>query len=263
MNRTNFRPLRLSLALAAFALNLFLVAQRTPTPPAPCPKAAASDATPTPAGVGSASLQSVPQPTPINIARQEVVRMGVLGRVRVTAYETEEHTRLLFEDADSGKELLSYEMADGSLNPRLRFKAMHFKGLPDPVIVAVSLSPGGSDSTYEMEAFGPVEGRLQELTRTDALTTDEEGGFYIGDLGQGVGLGAAVWEDLDERGAHHDPHRYKITFYKWNDENVQFELNKTITTRREFASDKAALRSAGLHFKDVRDGVPELNFSDE
>lgn len=271
MNRAHFRPLPLAVALAAFALNLIFVRPRTP--PAPCESEPAAvvpprgDAAQTPqqtyAQTPAPVTEAAAAAGPARVAQQAVVGMPGVGRVRVTAYETEGDTRLVFEDYDSGKELRSSTMAGGSLNPRLRFKVTRVRGLPDLTVVAVAVSPGGSGSGYEMEAFAPVGGRIQELTCAGSFTTDEMGGFYIGDLGRGVGLGAAVWQDLDERGAHHDPHRYKITFYKWDDVDAQFELNKTITTRQEFDSDRAALRSAGLSFKDVREDAPEFNSLDE
>ena len=186
--------------------------------------------------------------------------MTGVGRVKVTAYEAEEDTRLVFEDADSGKELLSRTLADDSLNPRLRFGVLHVKGLPDPTVVAVAVSPGGSGETDEMVAFASSGGELAELTRTDSFATSEGGGFYFGDLGRGEGLGLAVWDyvwDYDSE-AHTSPHQYEVKLYKWNRSSGRFEWGRVFRTAGKFDSDGAALRSAGLRFRDVREGVPEF-----
>jgi hypothetical protein len=269
---------RLAVAFATLATGLLLATPRIkPTlSRVPCEKNEAVNAPQPWAGSVEAPKQSTPQTTLAeagvpdaktpHVGQQETMLMPGVGRVRVTAFETEENTRLVFENADTQKELNYFTMAEDSLNPKLRFKVMHVKGLPDPMIVGVSVSPGGSDSTYEMVAVASVGGGLRELSRTDTdtFTTEEEGGFYLGDLGHGVGLGVVVWDFVwgyDE--SHVSPHQYEIKFYKWNKETARFEWNKVLRTPGKFSSDKAALRSVGLKFKDVRAGIHGLDYSDE
>lgn len=268
---------RLAIALAAFAAGLLSAASTfKPIPShAPCGNNELAHASPPPAfGVETAKLNPAQNPpveaaatdaqTP-SVGQRETVAMPGVGRVRITAFETPKDTRLVFENADSDKELLSFTMADDSLDPRLRFKAMHFKGLPDPVIVAVAVSPGGSGATYELTAIASMGDELKELTRNDTFTTSEGGGFYFGDLGRGLGLGLAVWDyvwDYDYE-AHHSPHQYEIKFYKWNEGAGRFEWNRVFRTKGKFDSDGAALHSVGLHFRDVREGNSEYNFFGE
>ncbi|MDQ3919502.1 MAG: hypothetical protein M3348_13605 [Acidobacteriota bacterium] len=267
--------LRLAFALAAFTTGVSLPAPRVelarapaqkPEAAAPCPRAgdaAASALTPsTPPAQAEAPDVKTPR-----IGQRETLLMPGVGRVRVTAFETDgQGARLVFENADSGKQLLSVTMVNDALRPLLRFnrfKAMHFKGLPDPVVVGLAVEPGGSDAAYELRAVAAVGGELKELTRAETFTTEEEGGFYIGDLGHGLGIGLAVWDFVwDEDESHVSPHRYEIKLYKWNEERTRFEWARVLRTPGKFDSGEKAVRSVGLHFKDLRGSIPEFKYLD-
>ncbi len=47
---------------------------------------------------------------------------------------------------------------------KLSFIVLHRTGLPDPLIVALAISPGGSDCRYRVALFGEVQGLVSELT---------------------------------------------------------------------------------------------------
>jgi hypothetical protein len=47
---------------------------------------------------------------------------------------------------------------------KVSFIVLHRSGLPDPLIVALAMSPGGSDCRYRVALFGEVQGRVTELT---------------------------------------------------------------------------------------------------
>ncbi|MDQ5835581.1 MAG: hypothetical protein M3379_02255 [Acidobacteriota bacterium] len=262
--------LRLAFALAAFATGISLPAPRVEPARAPTQKPGATAATAQPAGEAGKLLPAPSTPTATQveahatptprISQRETLLMPGVGRVRVTAFETEEDAHLVFENADSGKQLLSQTMAHDALKPTLRFKVMRVKGLPGPLVVGIGVSPGGSDSSYELAAFTPVGGKLEELTRTDTFNTSEEGGFYIGDLGHGLGLGLAVWNfiwDFDYE-SHVSPHQYEIKLYRWNKAEARFEWARVLRTPGKFDSGEKALRSVGLRFKDLRDSIPEF-----
>lgn len=270
LNRAHFHPVPLAVALAAFALNLIFVLPRA-APPAPCesesaavvPTREAAARTPqtTPAQTHTPVTEAA-NVEPARIAQQEVVRMPGVGRVTVTAYEDEEATRLVFDDAATGKELAAVKMASDSFKPKLRFRVLHVKGLPDPLVVGLAVSPGGSDSGWEAVAFGAVGGELRDVTGFEGLQTGDRGGFHFGDLGGGIGPGVAVWSDVwdTEYEGHPSPHRYEVKLYSWNKVNKRFEWHKVFRTRGKFDTGDDALRSAGLRFRDVRRGVRDFSY---
>jgi hypothetical protein len=267
--RVRVNHLRVRLAVAsstlAFGLGLFLASPRTPPKPSdvPCEKSGASKQVSTQTTPDKVEAQDA---KPTRVGQQEVVTFPGVGRVRVTAYETEgSETRLVFQQIDSGKELININMSNESFNPSLRFRVMHVKGLPDPLVVGVSVSPGGSDSGWEAAAFGAVGGELRHLTRNEDFQSGDKGGFYFGDLGGGRGLGAAVWDfvwDFDYE-SHLDSHQYEIKLYKWNRVNARFEWERVFRTQGKFDSYKPALRSVGLRFGDVRAGIHEFDYLDK
>ena len=273
MNRAHFHPVPLAVALAAFALNLILVPPRT-APPAPCESESASVVPAREAAVRTTPQTDtqthapVPASTPAGITRlaqREEVRMPGVGSVLVSAYENDDETRLVFTQDYEVEKLASVTMASGSYKPTLRFRVLHVKGLPDPLVVGLAVSPGGSDSGWEAAAFGVVGGKLREVTGFEGLQTGDRGGFYFGDLGGGIGPGAAVWTDvwdLDYEG-HPSPHRYEIKLYSWNRVNKRFEWHKVFRTQGKFDTGDEALRSAGLRFRDVRRGVPDFSYLEE
>jgi len=274
MNRAHFRPLPLAAALAAFALNLIFLHSRTAAP-ALCEKGSSADAAtqreaaaqmqqqtyaPTPA-----PIQEAANVEPMRVAQREVVRMPGVGLVRVTAYEGDEETLLVFEDAATGEKLESFTTASGSHGPTLRFTLVHADGLPDPMVVGLAVSPGGSDSDWGATAFAAVGGELRRVTGFEALRAGDRGGFYFGDLGGGLGPGAAVWNDvwdLDYEG-HPSPHRYEVKLYKWSRARKRFEWHRVFRTRGKFDSGEAALSSVGLYFTDVRLGVRDFEYLGE
>jgi hypothetical protein len=275
MKRPHLHPVRLAVALAAFALNLLFVAQRPAPVRVPCEKDSAANV-PAPRAADAGATRTTPAQTtcgnpeetdagPQRVSQQEVINVPGVGRVRVSARETGIETRLVFEDAGSGKELRSVTMASDAVKPSLRFKVMHLKGLPDPLIVGVAVSPGGSDSSWEATAFGAVGGELADVTGFEMRQAGDRGGFYFGDLGLGLGPGAAVWNDvwdLDYEG-HPSPHRYEITLYRWSRGNERFEWERVFRTPGKFDSGERALRSVGLRFKDVRRGIPDFSYLGE
>ena len=271
MELPRVQPVRLAVALAAFALNLILVASRTnPTPtPAPCERSAAAVNSEAPKLVSTqtpAVKTEATEAKPARVGQQEVVSFPGVGRVRVTAHEADGlEARLVFERVDTGEELINVNMGNEATGMLLRFRVLHVKGLPDPLVVGVSLMPGGADSGWEAAAFGAVGGELKHLTRSDVLQCGDRGGFYFGDLGGGRGVGAAVWDfvwDSDYEGRP-SAHRYEIKLCKWNGREARFEWERVLRTPGKFYSYEPALRSVGLRFKDVRRGIPGFDYLEE
>jgi len=215
-------------------------------------------------------LVANPSPTPVvnsisKISQEEVIRFPQIGAVRVSAHEGRE-LELTFVDAKSGKQILTSSLgdyhwyrsddpADADWTPKLRFKVISIKGLPDPLVIGIAMDPGVSDSAWEAVAIGVVNGELERLN-FETLEASNEGGFFFGDLGHGLGLGAAQWDFVwGEDECHPPPHKYEMKLYKWN--GRRFEWEKVIRTRRQYNSPQKALLAYGFHFGNVRDLIPE------
>jgi hypothetical protein len=73
---------------------------------------------------------------------------------------------LLKSSVGSGPE---WESSIDKANPnwvdeKVRFIVLHRPGLPDPLVVALAMSPGGSDCRYHLALFGEVQGNVAPLT---------------------------------------------------------------------------------------------------
>lgn len=131
-----------------------------------------------------------------------------------------------------------------------RFKIISTKQFSGPLIVAIAMAPGGSDCAWEMSVAAAVNGKLEELTY-EHLETSDEGGFFVGDLGNRVGFGVAQWDFVwGEDEAHVSPHQYEIKIYKWN--GGRFEWFRVFRTPAKYNSGRAALRASRLNYIDIR-----------
>ena len=201
------------------------------------------------------------------ISQEAIVRFPEIGEVRVCAHEDfGKSLRLTFIDQESGRELLSTyfgssnwnwnnDATTADWNPKLRFRSISVKGLPNPLVIGIAMNPGGSDSAWEAVAVGVVNGRLEPLTY-ETMQTSNEGGFFFGDLGHGIGFGAAQWDFVwGEDEGHPPPHKYEVKLYKWN--GWRFEWERVFRTRRKYDSPQKALRAYGFNFMDAREMFPE------
>jgi len=193
-----------------------------------------------------------------HVSQEALVRLPTIGRVRVQAFEPlGDGAEFLFADATSGKEILSTYFSDNGVNDesKTRFKTISVKHPAGPLIFTIGMNPGGSDSAWEASIVGVVGGKLEELTY-EHLKTSDEGGFFVGDLGHGVGFGVAQWDFVwGEDEAHVSPHQYEITLYKWN--GRRFEWFRVFRTRARYTSGQAALRANGLNYTDIRKTFPD------
>jgi hypothetical protein len=196
------------------------------------------------------------------ISQYEVVAFPGIGDVEVCAHEDiGESPTLVFSDFQTGKELLTvyvgssdWKILNSDVHPGIRFRVVSIHGLPR-MVIAVGVSPGGSDSSWESVAVGVVNGQLEILT-FETLRTSDFGGFSYGDLGHGLGVGAAQWDFVwGEDEGHPPPHQYEVKLFKWN--GRRFEWYKLFRTRRHYESDQAALSAYGFHFVDIRGSFPD------
>jgi hypothetical protein len=265
---------RLPITLATFLFSLFITFALTHAPATK--DAPASDcaprliAPPPPANTPHTEPARAADKTP-RISQQEIVNFSGVGRVRIKADETfGQNLRLIFENATSGKQLFeeSFYGRDDSfkpdadypeLAPYARFRVMHVKGLPDPLIVGIAIWPGGSDCYWEAVAVGAVDGELKGLM-PEHLNAADEGGFFFGDLGGGRGIGTVSWDFIWDFGyeSHFDQHQYELKIYKWNQKRDRFEWDQVLRTRAKFDDGEKAVRSLGFNLRDVRKSFPDF-----
>jgi hypothetical protein len=198
------------------------------------------------------------------ISQQSDVYFKDIGLVTISAREDIGTTpRLVFTNESGQNVYEAYVHSDweyldddhSGLNPSLRFTVQNLRGITSPLVIAVAMQPGGSDNAWESFAVGVVDGRFAQLT-FEHLKTDDDGGFFFGDLGNGIGPGAAQWNFIwGEDEGHPPPHRYEIRLYKWN--GRRFEWESVRRTRGQFNCARDAVNALGFHFADMR-----ANFTD-
>jgi hypothetical protein len=256
---------RLPIASATFLFSLLITNALTVTKRAPaCHEQPTLQATPF-----VSPTVAPPQPTPTpdktpRISQQEIVNFPGIGRVRISAVETfAESLHLEFRDADTGK-LLDSEYffgeeaeEDNVESPYLRFRVLHVKGLPDPLVVGMSARPAADHDDWKSIAVGAVNGSFRELT-SEQLEGTDQGGFYYGNLGHGRGLGTVSWEFVYGNEGHPDPHQYELKVYKWNPKTTSFEWYQVLRTRGKFSDGEKAVRSLGFNVRDMGLGYPDL-----
>ncbi|MBO0726949.1 MAG: hypothetical protein J2P52_15200 [Blastocatellia bacterium] len=207
--------------------------------------------------------------TDSKIVQQTTIRFPEIGLVRVSALEPlNELPQIVFTGLKNHKEISTIHLGtsdpdffkphleDKYTKPFLRFKVLSVKGLPHPLILAVAVAPGGSDTLFESSIIGAVNGEIRVLTQ-EPLTNNVQGGVYVGYLGRKWGTGAAVWNFLWEDGAHYEPHRYEVELYPFNVKTMSFQKGKVLASRRKYADRGAgALSELRLPYGDLLKSIP-------
>ncbi len=138
-------------------------------------------------------------------------------------------------------------------NSFLRFRFFNIKGLPDPILLAVAVSPGGSDVNFEIKIISEKTGKIS-LLNPKSIFMSIQNGIYLGFINSKYGYGMITWE-FQWDAAHYDPHTYKISIYTWDNKNLTFTLNKEFITQRKFKDGPSALKYYGLPYRNFRDEV--------
>ena len=168
--------------------------------------------------------------------------------------------KLLFVDSDK-KVVYSTTFIDGFANrsfaysnPYLRFRSYKLLGLPSPLIVAVGVSPGGSDVGYEIKLIAEKGGTMTTLS-PGAIDLTIQDGLYLGYINAKYGYGMIIWKNIWANEAHYDPHRYQIEIYAWDTRNMDFRFVKYLVTKAKFKEGRSALQNHRLPWKNYRDEV--------
>lgn len=257
---------------ASGAVNFF----ERPRPPRPAPPPAEARPAPAPESRPPALPHADGEgpPSSPRITQTLVVRFPRLGLVCVRAVENfGERVRVEFADYETGQ-VIAHFPAEGAesffftprpgvtfTNPFLRLKVLRPEGLPQPLVLAVAVTPGGSGCGFNAIVIGEVGGRLKRLTR-EPLMTSNQGGLFVGDLGGGRGLGAAAWDyiwDFDSEG-HYSAHRYEIKLYPFDPRRREFRWGGALRSRRKHGGHgDGALAEFGLKYVDLLQDIHDVS----
>ena len=187
------------------------------------------------------------------------VEFPELGVLEIGVRAVDKHLpKLMIRDA--AKKVLfqvemghSYDPDPGNFlySAAIEFKVYHIPGLPDPLLMVLALGPGGSDNRWEMMLIGVVSGKIQRLWRTKPFSN--AGGFFVGDLGKGRGVGIAEW---DWSPWQFSTTTYSIQLSRWNERKKRFDVGHlSIITKDE---DFETLDDRGLEFLDQKDDFKRI-----
>ncbi|HTX76698.1 MAG TPA: hypothetical protein VMD29_10880 [Terracidiphilus sp.] len=105
---------------------------------------------------------------------------------------------------------------------KLAFVVIHRPGLPDPLVVALAMDPGGSDCAYRAALFGEVSGRLKELT-PDLSDHDFRGGDVLSRRPDGAWALTVYSERYQANDVHvNGPSRMEVFVYRYDSTLGQF-----------------------------------------
>lgn len=149
---------------------------------------------------------------------------------------------------------------DSAVRCQARFRVLNVAGLPQPLIAAVAVTPGGSGHGFTLELIGLVGGKFERLSRKP-LYTSNIGGFHIGPLGDGR-IKVTVWDFIwanDE--AHYDPHRYEFELYGFNPKTKRLFLMRRRRSTQKYDHPnwgKDAAREFGLEVRNLLEEIPDF-----
>jgi hypothetical protein len=205
-----------------------------------------------------------------NIVQSLIVEFPKNGKVIVQAREENgKFPSMLFVSQETGKVLLNRSAKDSRkslipekdtvIQPEIRFSVIRSTGFPTPLIMAVTIYPGGSNAPYFLTIFGEMENRIEDLV-SERPEINEQGGFYLGYVNQRFGYGLVVWNFIlgharDEY--QYSSHRYKADIYTLKQGKFKQVLHR-ISRRRYWINGEDSLKEIGIRVHDQRKGIPVI-----
>ncbi len=202
-----------------------------------------------------ASLRAAPCPPPArgSVVEQESLPEGALVRV-VAGPRLAPYLDILDRACRPAARLGTTGGVSADATSVLRFRVMRSAGLPQPLIVVVAASPGGSDTSFSTQLIAVRHGTYQALLARP-VTSLLDGGVFVGPLGDGFGAGIAVWDFVWARSeAHVSPHRYRLQRERWD--GARFRLLPVLTTKGRYTRPEPALAELGVHYEDLTRTMP-------
>lgn len=192
------------------------------------------------------------------ISQTEVVSFPKNGKVKIQIKETiNKPTVINVWKNGTRKKLAAFSLRNGdsyipfdfnsAVNPITKLRVLeNIEGLPKPLVQVLAIQPGGSDHSFWTILIGEVNGKIQILT-PNTTENSIQGGVHFGSLGEGNGVGMAVfnfvWDDTE---AHYDSHKYKVDLYKFNSETGKFVMSKSFTSKNKYEDEFGALKELGF-----------------
>jgi hypothetical protein len=208
-----------------------------------------------------------------HVVQSATVSFMRIGEVIVRALEPEGHLpQLVLAEASTGRLLLVTDVGTsdpeanesyvihrdwGPSSPRVRFLVRRVTGVPNPLVLAVAIRPGGSDCRYAASIVGAFDGELKNLTPS-RLWTNAEGGFAVGNLGGDRGFGLIRWNFIWGNEAHSGPHRYEVSIFRFDPTGLRFKLLQNTTSSRKYANGEEFLTELGFHCRNLLRDFPDL-----
>jgi hypothetical protein len=227
----------LLIGLASVALFSFSIQHETePAPSFPITQIETSHEPATPS-----EKQEVHRISGPKITQSAIVRFPHHGAVRVESVEqVGRFPQIVFTDLKNHAVVFRSAItdSDGWLKPTdeeftkpfLRFREVRSAGFPSPLIMAVAVTPGGSDDGFSLAVYGEIDGKFARLT-DKTIDTDIQGGYYLGFLNKELGYGLVSWEFIWDD-AHYAPHRYFMTIYRL--QGGKFRKVLSVRSRRKY-----------------------------
>jgi hypothetical protein len=142
---------------------------------------------------------------------------------------------------DASALTVAFFHGDRGFNGYVRLKEIRTRGLPSPGLLAVAVTTGGSDASFETALIAEVDGRLVDLWPRHWLTNILDD-ICVGELGPGKPVGVAgfayIWGNGKDEW-HYAPHRYRMTLYEWRDSTLSFSGAEVSPRRAPSWSDAA------------------------
>lgn len=213
---------------------------------------------------------------PYQVTQKVKVRFPKLGLIEVRSVEQSENfPRIEFVNpktkhfigkinvGTSESNLFILKETSTKNNPYVRFKVLRANGLLTPLIFAVATYHGGSDSAFVGTIIGEVNGKIKELA-TEQMFVNNQGGIFVGNLGNGKGFGAVSWNFIwgnDFLEGHYSYHHYEAEIYSFDNKTNLFKKTKTMRTKRKYGGrGEEALIELKLPVKDLLQTVPDLEY---
>ncbi len=205
------------------------------------------------------------------VSQQLWVKFPKAGLVQVRAVENyDERMRIEVLDGETDALLYTFQApTDAQPNAEqekfgtafLRFRVLRDLGLPQPLILVVAVRPGGSGHGFYVSLIGEVGGRLKVLTR-ERLTTNNQGGIHVGDLGGGRGMGVAIWSPIwdPDCEAHYGAHQFEVEQNPLDVRRGRFVKGRTVRSRKKYGGHgEGALGELRLGYTDLLQDMPDVS----
>jgi hypothetical protein len=212
-----------------------------------------------------------PQFVNAEVVEAKEVDFPIAGKVLVRAVEDIGNVpKLIMTNPKTGEIVFEYENNDPELDLVLRIRDDRMPYLQafirfliltsdkdlSPLILAMIVRPGGSDSSFMSVVIGEVNGKIMLLT-PETIDTSAQGGIFVGNLNRRFGFGIVVWNFIWDSGAHYSLHPYEIKLFSFSDSKFEIKLNY-ITKHKYHGNGVEALREIGIFAHDLREEMEKV-----